>query len=77
MTPIEAQATFNEGRLLYVLHGPKTVTVTKLEVIASGLLRISLSNGNCGLHSAGNLATAPRPKRQRPGMAGLVAALRP
>lgn len=76
MTNTEAQAALDNGQRVYVLYSQAYVVA--LEPVTEQLCRVTLSSGDVGLHSYGNLTTKETTRRARKtGMRALVSALQP
>jgi hypothetical protein len=75
MTSAEAINHFENGQPLYPLHGQAYVTA--IERVTDSLVKITLSTGDTGLHSASNLTVKKSKPPVKRTMRSFIRALTP
>ena len=63
MTSNEAIAVFEAGKPVWILGSRPRATLTAIEKVTEGLVRITTINGDTGLHCAAHLRTERNPRK--------------
>lgn len=64
MTSDEAVRAFNSNKPLWVTGSKPRATMTAIEKVTDGLVRITTINGDSGLHCAVHLQTEREPRKR-------------